>query len=224
MADDPAVRVIVLGSALEDWFSVGAELEVFDRMEVEDIASWADQCHAIVRHMRGSHKPLLAAIHGTAVGGGLEMTFHCDVRFCAEDARLGQPEVAIGFIPPVGTTQSLARLMGRPAAIRFLYDGEVLPASRALELGLVDELVPPGALRAHVQAYAETLAAKPPEALAAIRQTITGGLDLPFEDALDLEYDAVFALASTRNFREGVRAFLEKRPPEWEWEQGEEEK
>ncbi len=107
--------------------------------------SWATRCHEIVHLLRASSKPLLAALHGTAVGGGLEMTLHCDLRFAASDARFGQPEIRIGFIPPIGTTQALARLIGRPRAIRYLYDGGLVPAAEALDWGLVDELVEPAA-------------------------------------------------------------------------------
>jgi enoyl-CoA hydratase len=105
-----------------------------------------------VRLLRGSRKPLLAAINGTAVGGGLEMTLHCDQRFAASDAKLGQPEINIGFIPPIATTQALARLIGRPRAIRYLYDGTLVSAAETLDRGLVDELVEPADLRARVQA------------------------------------------------------------------------
>ena len=215
---DPQARVIAIGSALEQWFSVGAELQTFDQMEREGMAQWAGLAHEIVGILRASAKPMLAAIQGTAVGGGLEITYNCDLRFCADDARLGQPEISIGFIPPVGATQTLARLLGRSRAIRFLYDGEIIDAQQALEIGLVDELVPPGELRARVQTYGETLAEKPPEALAAIRRTITHGMDLPFGEALALEHEAIVELGGTRNFKEGVRAFLEKRKPEWERE------
>jgi enoyl-CoA hydratase len=97
---------------------------------------WAMRCHDIVHLLRASPKPLLAAIHGTAVGGGLEITLHCDLRFAATDARLGQPEIRIGFIPPIATTQALARLIGRSRAIRYLYDGNLVPAAEALGWGL----------------------------------------------------------------------------------------
>jgi enoyl-CoA hydratase/carnithine racemase len=188
-------------------------MEVMRQMDAERMTEWVDRTHALVGAMRGAPKPLLAAIHGTAVGGGLELTLHCDVRFCADDARLGQPEIAIGFIPPVGATQALARLLGRPRAIRFLYDGQLLSAAQALALGLVDELAPPGELRARVQAYGESLAAKPAEALAAIRYTITEGGPLPFRRGLEIERAEVIRLVSTPDYAEGVRAFIEKRPP-----------
>lgn len=212
---DPAVRVIVIGSALDDYFSVGADVQIFDGINREGIIALTTQLHELARTLRRSPKPLLAAIHGTAVGGGLEMTLHCDIRFAAEDARLGQPEVNINFIPPIGTTQSLVRLLGRPRALRYLYEGTLVSAREAQAMGLVDVLFPPRRLREEVQAYAAALAAKPPEALAAIRRTITEGMELPFEEALKLEFDAVVELAGTENFAEGVRAFLEKRKPVW---------
>ena len=212
---DPAVRVLVVASAVPGYFSAGADLNVFKGMKGAGMRDWAMRCHDIVRLLRASPKPLLAAIHGTAVGGGLEITLHCDLRFAATDARLGQPEIRIGFIPPIATTQALARLIGRPRAIRYLYDGGLLAAADALSCGLVDELVEPAGLRGRVQAYAEELAAKSPAALAAIRRTVTLGGGMTFEDGMKLELETVTELADTPDFAEGVDAFLGKRPPVW---------
>lgn len=212
---DPDVRVLVLASAIPRYFSAGADLHVFKGIGKDGMRRWSERCHEIVRLLRGSPKPLLAAINGTAVGGGLEMTLHCDLRFAATDARLGQPEINIGFIPPIATTQALARLIGRPRAIRYLYEGGLVPAAEALKWGLLDELVEPAALGAHVQAYAETLAAKSPAALAAVRRTVTLGAGMTFEDGMALELDTVVQLAGTPDFAEGVDAFLAKRPPQW---------
>ncbi|HUM02525.1 MAG TPA: enoyl-CoA hydratase/isomerase family protein [Thermoanaerobaculia bacterium] len=216
LLEDPGVRVVVIASALEKYFSTGADLRVLSAMGPEEMKKWVDICHALVRQIREAHKPLLGAIHGTAVGGGLEIVLNCDVRFAAANARLGQPEINIGFIPPVGTTQSLSRLLGRPRALRFLYEGALATAEEALAMGLVDVVVPPEKLRDEVQQYAAALAQKPAEALAAIRRCITLGLDLPYDDALALERDAAVRLAGTPDFAEGLRAFLEKRPPKWE--------
>jgi enoyl-CoA hydratase/carnithine racemase len=102
--------------------------------------------------MRKSHKPLLASIRGVATGGGLEMVLHCDVRFAANDARLGQPEINIGFIPPVGATQALARLLGRSRALRYLYEGASVAAEEAFKMGLVDVIRPPERLHKEFQA------------------------------------------------------------------------
>lgn len=212
---DPAVRVIVFASALPRYFSSGADLKVFRAMRLEDFRSWVALCHDIARRLRASEKPLLAAIAGTAVGGGLEMTLHCDLRFAAMDARLGQPEIAIGFIPPIAATQALARLIGRPQAIRYLYDGELLSAETALKIGLVDQLCPPDRLHDEVQAYAESLAEKPRAALAAIRQCVTLGGGMTFEQGMALEAGWAARLAESADFAEGIAAFLEKRPPRW---------
>lgn len=212
---DPAVRVIVFASALEQHFSVGADIKLFDGISQQEMTRVITDVHALTRDLRASPKPLLAAIHGTAVGGGLEITLHCDVRFATEDARLGQPEINFNFMPPIGATQALARLLGRTRAIRYLYDGHLVSAQEALAMGLVDQLTPPRTLRQVVQTYAEELAAKPPEALAAIRRCITQGGAMSFEEGLSLEFDALRELSNTENFAEGVRAFLQKRPPEW---------
>lgn len=212
---DPEVRVLVLASAIPRYFSAGADLHVFKGIGQDGMRRWAERCHEIVRLLRGSPKPLLAAINGTAVGGGLEMTLHCDLRFATTDARLGQPEINIGFIPPIATTQALARLIGRPRAIRYLYEGSLVSAEQALGWGLLDELVEPAGLRAHVQSYGEELASKSPAALAAIRRTVTLGGGMTFEDGMAYELRTVVELAGTPDFVEGVDAFLAKRQPKW---------
>ncbi len=212
---DPGARVLVIASAVEKYFSAGADLTAFAALDAGQMRDWITFMHEIARTLRGADKPLLAAIHGTAVGGGLEMTLHCDLRFAADNAKFGQPEIAIAFIPPIATTQALTRLIGRPRAIRYLYEGRMISAAEALDWGLVDELIPAQELRVRVQAYAEELAAKPAQALAAIRRTMTIGGGMSFEDGAALELEQASALADTDDFREGVRAFLEKRAPEW---------
>jgi enoyl-CoA hydratase len=213
---DSNVRVIVFASALEKYFSTGADLRVLQEMGQKEMREWVQICHALVRQIRQASKPLLGAIHGTAVGAGFEIVLNCDLRFAAADARLGQPEINIGFIPPVGTTQSLARLLGRPRALRFLYEGTLVSCEEARGMGLIDFVVQPDRLREEVQSYGAALARKPAEALAAIRRCITLGPDMPFEDALGMELEAAVHLSGTPDFSEGLRAFREKRPPKWE--------
>jgi enoyl-CoA hydratase/carnithine racemase len=212
---DEATRVVVIASALEKHFSAGAELQLFEGIGREGMRDWAEYCHGIVRVLRGSPKPFLAAIHGLAVGGGLEMTFHCDLRFAADDARIGSPEVNINYLPPIAGTQALARLMGRSRALDYLFRGELISAEEARDAGLVDFVCPPGKLRDEVGAYAAMLATKPPEALAAIRRCVIDGGARSFDEGLALELEHVSDLAATRNFEEGVRAFLERRAPVW---------
>jgi enoyl-CoA hydratase len=212
---NPQVRIIVFGSAIEKYFSTGADLRVFDGIGTKGMGEWVTLCDGLVSKMRSANKPLLAAIHGIATGGGLEMILHCDIRFAATNARLGQPEINIGFIPPVGTTQALVRLIGRPRAIRYLYEGTLVSAKEALSMGLIDLIYPPEQLHQEVQTYASSLAQKPAQALAEIRRTITEGGTVSFEDGMRIEYESATKLASTEDFSEGIRAFLEKREPKW---------
>jgi len=212
---DPACRVIIFASAVAGQFSAGADLKTFDGIGSDRMRETAAFTHDIVRAMRASPKPLLAAIEGAAVGGGFEMTLHCDLRFAASDARIGSPEVKINFVPPIAGTQGLARLMGRSRALDYLYRGALLTAEAAADAGLVDFVYPADEVRAAVTAYAENLATKPPEALAAIRACVVGGGALDFEAGMAVELDQVAALAGTKNFEEGIRAFLERRKPNW---------
>jgi len=216
LLNDSDTRVIIFASALEKYFSTGADLKVFQAISPDDLRRWVETCHSLVLQMRAAQKPLLACINGIAVGGGLEIVLHCDVRFAANDAKLGQPEINIAFIPPVGATQAYGRLLGRSRALRFLYEGSPVSAQEALEMGLVDFVVPADRLRAETAAYAVTLAKKPAGTLAVIRNCITVGMERPFEEALRLELDAAIALGSSRDFAEGLQAFLEKRTPKWE--------
>lgn len=213
---DSDVRVIVFGSAIEKYFSTGADIRVFDGIGTKGMEEWVSICHGLVMLMRQANKPLLAAIRGIAAGGGLEMVLHCDIRFAASDARLGQPEINIGFIPPVGATQALARLLGRSRAIRYLYEGTLVSAEEALAMGLIDIIYPPKQLHEEVQAYANSLAQKPAQALAAIRRTITEGGAMSFDEGMRIEYESALKLAGTRDFSEGIQAFLEKRKPDWD--------
>jgi len=212
---DSEVRVIVFASAIEKYFSTGADLRVFDGIGAKGMGEWVSICHDLVTKMRRANKPLLAAIHGIATGGGLEMVLHCVIRFAATNARLGQPEINIGFIPPVGTTQALVRLIGRPRAIRYLYEGTLVSAEEALEMGLIDLIYPPEQLHEEVQTYANSLAQKPAQALSVIRRTITEGGAISFEEGMKIEYESALKLAGTKDFSEGIRAFLEKREPKW---------
>ena len=216
MIESPDVRVIVFTSAIEKYFSTGADLKVFDGIGKNGMEKWVSICHGLVSLMRKSPKPLLASIQGVATGGGLEMTLHCDVRFAANDARFGQPEINIGFIPPVGATQALARLLGRSVALRYLYEGTLINAEEALKIGLIDVIHPVDRLRKEVGIYADALANKPAQALAAIRKTITEGGALSFEKGMEIEYESAASLADTRDFSEGINAFLEKRKPDWD--------
>lgn len=213
---DPKVRVIVFASAIEKYFSTGAEIRLFDRISMKGMEKWISTCHTFVSQMRCARKPLLAAVRGIAVGGGFEMALHCDIRFAASDARLGHTEINVAFIPSVGATQALVRLLGRPRALKLLYEGNLVSAEEALALGLVDIICSPERIHEEVQDYANLLAQRPAGALAAIRQTITEGESITFDEGLRIEFERAMKLAGTKDFSEGIGAFLEKREPTWD--------
>ena len=211
--DDNSVRVIVLASAVLKYFSAGAYLNKFREMISEAMSVWVSMCHDIAYTLRKARTPVLAALHRTAVGGGLEMTLHCDLRFAAEGSRFGQPEIQIAFIPPIATAQALVRLIGRSRSLQYLNDGILVSAEEAKEWGLINEIVQPDRLRDFVQSYAENLATKSATALAAIREMVTKGGGLTFEDGMALEHQVASLLADTPDFAEGIDAFLRKRKP-----------
>jgi enoyl-CoA hydratase len=215
LIERPDVKVIVIASALEDYFNTGADVGTFATIGADGMREWVEGTHAIARLIRGCPKPVLAAINGVAVGGGLEMTLHADLRFAAADVHIGMPEINIAFIPPIAGTQGLVRLVGRSQAFKILYGGELMDAAAAKEIGLVDFVVPPDKLAAEVQDYAAGLAQKPGNTLAAIRRCLTEGGAMAFEDGLAIERAEAIALSDHANFREGVAAFLQKRGPDW---------
>ena len=134
-------------------------------------------------------KPILAAIKGVAVGGGLEICLHADLRFADAGAKLGQPEINIAFIPPVAGTQALTRLVGRSAAFQMLYSGEVMSAEKALSIGLIDTISALGGVDKDVQTYAANLAKRPANTLTAIRRCLIDGGSTDFRSGMEIEAD-----------------------------------
>jgi enoyl-CoA hydratase len=158
-------------------------------------------------------QPVIAAINGTALGGGCELAMACDIRVAAEQAVFGQPEVQLGIIPGAGGTQNLPRLVGAGRAKRLLFTGERISAATALEWGLCDEVVPAGAALSRAQELAAQIAANAPLAVAAAKKAVTLGLQMSLGDAHRFEASLFTTLVETRDFAEGIDAFFAKRPP-----------
>lgn len=157
--------------------------------------------------------PVIAAINGDAIGLGLELALSCDLRIASEEAHFCLPQVADGFMPWNGGSQRLPRIVGRAKALELLLTGRTVDAAEALRIGLVNKIVPAKTLQSEVQALAANLAAKGPIALRYAKEAIHKGLDVTLEQGLRLESDLYFLLHTTSDRTEGVRAFLEKRPP-----------
>ncbi len=215
LASNPEVRVVIIATAIDQHFSAGADLESLRAATPERMQQWVDITHRLAAKLRASPQPVLAAIRGIAVGGGLEMTLHADLRFAERGARLGQPEINIAFIPPIAGTQALVRLVGRSHAFQMLYGGELMDTEKAHSIGLVDVVSEAGRIESDIQAYAERLAEKPANALAAIRRCLIEGGDTTFEEGLKVEKAEANSLSSHPNFQIGLEAFLNKRKADW---------
>lgn len=214
LEDNDAVKVVIVRSALEKFFSAGADIKAFQANTTEANMKMIRFAHKTLRKIGRSPKIFLAAVNGHALGGGLEMALACDLRFAADaDFRIGLPEVTLGLLPGNGGTQRLTRLVGRTKALDLMITGEPVSPQRALELGIVDRLFPADALWTETMAYARRLASGASLAIANIKRAIYEGIELPLDDALELERDLVDPLFDSQDAKEGFAAFAERRSP-----------
>jgi enoyl-CoA hydratase len=216
LVEDDGIQVVVVTGAGERAFSAGADIREFVEPPVPvryreqrrrlDFRQVMDRCP----------QPIIAAIRGYALGGGLELALACDIRIAGEDAQLGLTEINLAIIPGGGGTQRLPRLLGRGKALEMILTGARLPAAEALRLGLVERVVPPGEVLPAARQLARALADKAPVALRYAKEAVVKGLELPLAEGLRLEGDLSTLLRTTEDRLEGARAFLEKRRPKWQ--------
>src|SRR3990172_2496980 len=202
--DDPDVRAVVLKGAGERGFSAGADISEFGTAPSYVEARRARHQRDLWGLMLAIPKPLVAAIHGFALGAGLEMSLYCDLRIAAQDARLGLPEVNLGYIPSAGGTQTLPRTIAPGIAMEMILSGDPIDAAEALRLGLVHRVVPIDQLYPEAEAAARRLAALPPQAVGLGKEAIREGLDLPLAGAIELEARLASIALARPEAREGV--------------------
>jgi enoyl-CoA hydratase len=208
---DADARAVIVTGAGDKAFVAGADIGEFEgRTPVDQWRSMKGS--TIFAAVERSPKPVIAAVNGFCLGGGMELALACDVRLASSAARFGQPEVNLGIIPGGGGTQRLPRIVGLGAALRLILSGELIDATEAHRIGLVEEVLPPTDLLDRAFALAETMASKSPVALAAAKEATRAALSLPLEDGLKLETSLFQLCFSSEDKAEGVRAFLEKRP------------
>jgi len=166
----------------------------------------------------GIDRPVIATINGDALGEGLELALSCDIRLASDRARFGLPQVASGTIPMSGGTQRLPRLIGKGKALELIFTAETIDAARALEIGLVSKVIPQGDLADEAETLAQNLVSKAPISLRFVKEAVNKGMDLTLEQGLRLEADLYLLLHTTSDRTEGIKAFLEKRPPKFKGE------
>jgi enoyl-CoA hydratase/3-hydroxyacyl-CoA dehydrogenase len=214
LEEDPDVRVIVFkgnGRA----FCAGADVTAFAGINPLLAMKASRKFQELTLKIQFYTKPTIAAIHGYALGGGLELALSTDFRIASEDAMLGQPEINLGFIPGAGATQRLARIVGPAKAKELIMTGDFIPAVEAHKMGLISKVVKPGALDEEARNLALKLAEKPPLALMAAKIAVDMGLEAGLWSGLAIESQLFGILFSTEDVIEGVTAFIEKRRPKF---------
>lgn len=215
--EKPEVVALVMTSASEKFFSAGADLKRFDGLTPEQARPFAEAFGAAFEALSDFRGLSVAAINGYAMGGGLEVALACDLRVAEEQAVMALPEAAVGLLPCAGGTQNLTLLVGEAWAKRMILCGEKVGADKALAIGLVEEVVGKGEAPARARVLAEMAGRQSPDALKACKQLVQMGRSGFSRDALPTERELFLELFTGPNQQEGVRAFLEKRKPQWSY-------
>lgn len=210
--EDKIRAVIVTGSG-EKAFVAGADIKEMDGLSPTQARTHAAYGQRVVSLFERCRAPVIAAINGFALGGGLELALACDIRLAADNAELGLPEVGLGLIPGFGGTQRLARLIGKGRALEMMVTARRVKAEEALSIGLVNQVVPRGELMAKAHELATKISSNAPIAVQMAKQSMHDGLDTDLKRGLDIEASLFGLIFSTKDYQEGVKAFIEKRKP-----------
>jgi enoyl-CoA hydratase len=211
MENDDEVRAVILTGSGEKAFAAGSDVVEMQNMDTIAAQKFMATIRKASDRIYSLSKPTIAAINGYALGGGNELAMCCDLRICSEKARFGQPEINLGLIPGASGTQRLPRLIGVAKAKEMIFLGDMIDAATALNLGLVNKVVPPDKLMEEAMAWAAKLAAKSGPVLAMAKLAINTGIDTDIDSGLDIEALCDALCFATEDQKEGMKAFLEKR-------------
>ena len=203
--------IIITGN--EKAFAAGADIK--EMADSDTIEMLLRDNFSVWDRIRKIKKPLVAAVSGFALGGGCELAMMCDMIVASETAKFGQPEINIGVMPGAGGTQRLARTVGKYKGIEMVLTGEVIDAQEALRLGLVNKVVPVELYLEEAKKISRLIASKPPIAVRLAKESVLKSLDTPLDDGLEFERKNFYLLFSTEDQKEGMKAFVEKRKPQW---------
>ncbi|MGD8545210.1 MAG: enoyl-CoA hydratase-related protein [Candidatus Bathyarchaeota archaeon] len=212
---DKDIKILVITGAGEKAFCAGLDLKTAMNITVTKAVEMSRLGQELTLAIEELGKPVIAAINGYALGGGLELAMACDIRIASEKARIGQTEVNVGLIPGWGGTQRLPRLVGKGIAKELIFTGKMIDATTAERIGLINMVVPPEKLKAAVEEFTNEVISKPPIALKLAKELINNSIETDQRTGLIHEAEAFGILSSTDDYREGVSAFIEKRKPEY---------
>ena len=210
---DAELRAVIITGAGEKAFTAGADINQMRQATALEARAWARRGHAVANRIEAFPRPVIAAVNGYALGGGCELALACDIRLASERARFGLPEVTLGILPGWGGTQRMARATSPGFAKELIFTGRLVDAQEALASGLANHVYPPEELMDRAMELAEKIATMPPGQVASAKEMVNLALEGDLQGHLARELDA-FALAfGTEDQREGMAAFVEKRPP-----------
>jgi enoyl-CoA hydratase len=218
ISQDRKVRAVVL-TGDGQYFSAGADLKEMATMDLATAPDVVRKGHALFHRISTLRPPVVAAINGLALGGGLELALSCDLRIAGESAKLGAPEVNYGLMPAYGGTQRLPRLVGLSKGKELIFTGSIISAAEALRIGLVNKTVPAGQELRAARDLAHTIAQRAPKAVQAAKRAIMEGLQLPLAEGIEGETKLFESeVLSSQDLGEGIMAFVERRPPKFKGE------
>jgi len=210
--DDDSIRCVIVTGAGEKAFVAGADINELATLTPLSGKQVSEKGQNVFLEIERFPKPVIAAINGFALGGGCELALACHIRIASEKAQIGLPEVTLGIIPGYGGTQRMARLLGKGKAFELVCSGDRIGAAEAEKIGLVNKVVPADQLMSAAEEMAKKFAARSPVAVRAAIEAINYGSDMPLEEGLLLEATLFGLLCATEDMKEGMKAFLEKRP------------
>ena len=212
IAADANTRVVILTGGGEKSFVAGADINELAKNNAVEAKAYTHRGQAVLDLIENLGKPVIACINGFALGGGCEIAMACTMRLASENAKLGQPEVKLGIIPGYGGTQRLPRLVGTGLAMQILLTGEMISAQEAHRIGLVNEVLPADRLIARAEEIAAKIIANAPLAIQYCMEAVNQGMNMTLQEGLFLEATLFSVCCATEDKNEGTRAFLEKRP------------
>jgi len=213
VATEDAIKGAILSGAGQKAFVAGADIADLAKQGPFDGKARALRGQAMLRRLETCGKPVIAAVNGYALGGGCELAMACHLRIASDAAKFGQPEVKLGIAPGYGGTQRLPRLVGKGNALRLILTGDMIDAQEAYRIGLVNQVVPAGDLLAAAEKTLRGILAMGPLAVRLALEAVDQGLEMTLDEGLLLEANHFGLLAATEDMKEGLTAFLEKRPP-----------